>query len=180
MEILGALIVVVIAVGMIALLRYLHYSSQPRSFSPTNDLEHSLAESVGTASLTSQMVADLSSAVLLGLESDEAPNKPMTFSATFPPEFADAMDPDNVTQDGNLQFGPWVVCFSSTDVVDGLAADPVMNGLVTQVGKVREFSSHEIFQLALDEQMDVVLNPFFGVSRRFTQDEIRRVLKNGS
>lgn len=83
-----------------------------------------------------------------------------------------------MTEDGRIQFGPWVVCFSSSNVVDGLAADPVMGGLVTQVGTVREFSAREVLQSAVDRQLDVFLNPFYGVSRRFSQDEIRQILES--
>ncbi len=151
-------------------------------FSPNNDLEHLLLASVGDEGITNEMLEQLSSAVLFALESDDVPYVPRTFSAFFPADFAktlegaDALEGNNVTEDGKIQYGPWVVCFSSADIVQVLAADPIMNFLVTKLGKVREFPSREVFQSALDGQFDVVLNPFVGVTRRFTQDEIRQIL----
>ena len=118
----------------------------------------------------------LLSAVLLAIESPVPSKVPMTFSAIFPADFGGPYDERNLTPDGKVQFGPWVVCFSSMRVVKGVAADPVVRPLVTQLGEIREYPAREIFQSAIDRQLDVVLNPFFGVRRRLSLDEAREIL----
>lgn len=53
----------------------------------------------------------------------------------------------------------------------------ILDGLVTSVGILREFSAGEVFRTGLAQHIDVILNPFIGVTRRFTQDEMTEILK---
>ena len=79
----------VVLLAVIALLWLLRRFVQRRAvatFSPSNDLERLLDASVGTTEFTREMTEQLSSAVLLALESAEEPGEPMDFSATFPQE----------------------------------------------------------------------------------------------
>lgn len=164
------------AVALLWLGSRLSGREKPPSFSPSNDLERLLLASVGETEVTEEMRKRLASATLLGLENTEEATGPMTFSMTFHPDLVDSLEGYELNEEGKIQFGPWVVCFSSSGVVDGLAADPLMGRLVTQVGRIREFPAREIFQSARDQEIDVVLNPFFGVGRRFSQEEIRQLL----
>jgi len=126
------------------------------------------------------MRAHLSSTVLLGLESAEKPEEPKTFSATFPAAFADRIPNHPLTADGTIEFGPYVICFSSASVVEKLSADPILGVLVTQCGRVRGYSSLNLFKSALTRKCDVLLNPFVGVTCRFSQDDIRALLADDS
>lgn len=147
------------------------------SFVPTNQLEERLLASVGSE-LTPEMTTLLSSSVLLGVESAEAPGEPISFSGTFPQDFAEWAKGQGAVLNpaGKLELGPWVVCFSSPRIVYTLGKDPFLGELVTAMGEVREFTAQEIFRSSLKRELDVVLNPFYGVSRRFSQAELRELL----
>ncbi len=171
----GPLVFTLIFIAIVAIVWFFSRSPQ-RGLEPSNDLERLLLDSVHSTHISDEMRQQLASAVLLGLEAPDAPDVPMDFSAIFPAEFARGTKEYDIMPDGRVRLGPWVVCFSSRQIVNGLAADPVMGGMVTQLGKVREYPARQIFQSALDSHLDVVLNPFFGVSRRFTQDDLQSIL----
>lgn len=180
MEILYALVFIALLFAAAKALSFLNRRRVTPSFAPTNDLEHLMVASIGAVGISSTMRQQLMSATLLALESEDDPDTPMTFSATFPAEFAGALRDPERTGGREITFGPWVVCFSSRDIVEGLADHRVMGVLVTQMGNVRPFPARRIFQSALEHRVDVVLNPFFGVSRRFTQDEIQSLINSPS
>jgi len=170
----------VVMIALAVLLWWLNPSSAAvrvkSEFSPTNEVERLLLEAVASQEFSPELRRQLLEVSLLALENDSAPGEPMTLSAYFPPEFATSLENVKLTEDGRIQFGPYVVCFSSQAVVDGLKADRLLGPLVTQVGRPREFAAREIFQAAMRHKLDVVLNPFFGVSRRFPLDEIGELL----
>jgi len=174
-----ALLLVAVVAALWLLARLNAWLERRGTFSPHNELERLLVESVGTSEVTSEMCRMLVANNLLALEREEEPGVPMTFSASLPAELAGeaAMELD---ADGDVvEFGPWVVCFSSPQAVKQLSRDPVMGGLVTQVGTVREFAAKEVFQSALDLNVDVLLNPFVAVTRRFSREEIGAIFKFG-
>ena len=148
-----------------------------RSFAPTNDLERLLWAAVGSPEHTRELKQQLVPSTLFAIESPDKPDFPMDLTLVFPPEFADRFGDHELNEDGKIQFGPWIVCFTSRAVVDVLAADPIMGGMVTEVGSVRTFPARDIFRSALDRRVDIVLNPFFDVSRRLSQAEIQDMVK---
>jgi hypothetical protein len=152
-------------------------AATPR-FLPTNELERLLAASAGETGVSREVATALRSATLLGLEGDDGTGVPMDFAITFPADFQGRMEGLELNEEGKVQFGPWVVCFSSPAIVEGLSKT-FMSGLVTQVGEVRQYSAREIFESALERRLDVILNPFYGVTRRFTQEEIRQIVDAG-
>lgn len=146
----------------------------------TNALERSLISSLGTGCVTPEMQQLLFSVRLLALEPFEAgasPVEPMSLTATFPQEFANQVSGCHIAENGTLQFGPYVICWSSAAWANKRTRNVMLGGIVARLGKLREFSAREVFRSARAHRFDVVLNPFVGVTRRFTQDEILAILK---
>lgn len=148
-------------------------------FVPTNELERLLVEQVGSTASSPAICQALASGQLLAIESRDVPEVPMTFSATFPPDFAEKIGNHPLSADGQIEFGPYILCFSSPQVVKVLSMDAILSPLVTKLGKTRSYPSRQVFQSARDRNLDVLLNPFFGVSHRFDTREIDAILSTG-
>ena len=102
------------------------------------------------------------------------PDRPMSFTYTFPADFAGQVHPIERTEDGKIHFGPYVYCFSSAAILYEVTENPITNFLL--MGTAKEFTGRAIFESALESEIDVVLNPYIGVSYRFTQDKMRQLL----
>jgi hypothetical protein len=143
---------------------------------PMNDLERALASCIRSSEVLPIADQQLLSETVYALESDDAPNEPMRVTFTFPPEYANRSDGLHLTDDGKVQFGPWVICFSSMRVFNTVTADPCVGMILTKLGTVREFPMRAVFESARDDELDVMLNPFSCVSYRFDMSDVQKIM----
>ena len=144
---------------------------------PANRLEELLIEAVDSDG-TPELTAEIKRSTLTVLCGPEGAIAPMKF--TFPPEFADGSDDAVVNEDGQLERGPLVFCFSSQAMADQLRRDSVLGDLLLSAGGMFEMRQHparDVFAFALSEDLTVRLNAFGGVGRNFTGEELQELSK---
>ena len=175
------LLVIAVIALVIFLFRWMLWRVRRRRamFVPSNDLEQLLLRELASPRCSDELRRQLSSATLLAIDSDGS-GRPLDFSAKFPAGFPLLGSEPKPVTDGPVEFGPFVLCFSSRRIVQGIAQYPAMASLVTRLGKIREFPAREIFETGLDRKCAVVLNPFFGPCRRFDETECRELVATTS
>ena len=116
----------------------------------TNPLEEALVHSVGAPELSEEFVDTFCKSTVLAVHTAESPSSPTTFSANFPPELVGNHHSGTVGADGQVEYGPFILCFSSQAVIEGMSQDPIFETLVTKCGPVGEFQAPALIDAALE------------------------------
>jgi hypothetical protein len=140
-----------------------------------NRLETLLARWAQESEPPAELRDELLASDVLALCRADDPQTPMTFSASVPAELAGEGEAGADRPDGQVEFGPYVLCFSSPAIVEQLQADRVI-GLLLRGGRVGPLSIRRLIRFALDSKTDLLIDPFFEMSRRISLDQMRRTL----
>jgi hypothetical protein len=142
---------------------------------PKNRLEELLIATADTAG-SPELTEELKRAELIVPCNSDGDMAAMTFA--FPPEFADGSDDCAINDDGQLEQGPLIFCFSSHAMADQANDDSGMSGLLFgRMFEMRQYPAREVFAFALSADLTVHLNAFGGTGHTFTRDDMLELTK---
>ena len=142
----------------------------------TNRLEVLLREEVGRVT-REEFERELLGAQLYAMQCASNPDRPMTLGFRVASELRPSNEVSNAGPDGLVEYSPQLLCWSSRFAVKGARRSfPYLKPVLFNRFRIVAFPARTLIRYAIDEGVDLVLNPFFGVGMTIDQASLRAML----